>query len=276
MPFTFAHPAAVIPIHRRTGGATVLSALVFGSMVPDFDYVVPLGLGRGFTHSPPGLMLYCLPMGLAIYLAYHALVKPVVVSLLPRQIRLRLASEGATSWLPWASVAWVALSILLGATTHVVWDSFTHEGAFFVSRLPVLSATAFEIAGHPVAVYSVLQHCSTAAGLALLLYWTARWYRATPPASVITIWRPSPRLRRAALVAIAMVPAAAVTRALVTYVRYADDTTTVEILKLLTRFGVITGMKFGIAVLCTLGLLWRVLETRAAGAGRGAGGLNQV
>jgi membrane-bound metal-dependent hydrolase YbcI (DUF457 family) len=270
MPFTFAHPAAVVPIYRCAGRATtVLSALIVGSMVPDFDYVMPLGLGRGFTHSLPGLLMYCLPMGLILYLAYHALIKPVVVSLLPHPIRQRLAGSGDATWLSLQSLPWVALSVLLGALTHVLWDSFTHQGAFFVSRLPVLRTAAFEVAGHPVALYSVLQHCSTAVGLALLLRWTLRWYRETPPAPGLAIWNPPAPLRKAALIAIAMVPAAAVARAAITYVRYADDATTMEILKLLTRFGVITGMKAGVAILCTLGLLWRLLEMRAVGTGGG-------
>lgn len=274
MPFTFAHPAAVIPIYRRAGRAAVLSALIVGSMVPDFDYIVPLGLGRGFTHSLPGLLLYCLPMGMAIYLAYHVLIKAVVVSLLPRQIRLRLAWDSGTSWLPGASVGCVALSLLFGALTHVLWDSFTHQGAFFVVRFPVLTATVFEIADYRVAVYSLLQHCSTAVGLALLVRWTVRWYRDTPPAQPAN-WAPPVLLRKAALAAMALVPVAAVARAVVTYIRYADDTTTIEILKLLTRFGVITGMKFGVAILCTLGLLWRLLETRALGTRQRAGRSNQ-
>ena len=35
MPFTFAHPAAVVPLLRPLGRYGVLSALVIGSIVPD-------------------------------------------------------------------------------------------------------------------------------------------------------------------------------------------------------------------------------------------------
>jgi len=58
MPFTLCHPALVMPLHRCARRWTSLSALVIGSMAPDFVYFLPLGVGAAshlawdaFTHA---------------------------------------------------------------------------------------------------------------------------------------------------------------------------------------------------------------------------------
>src|SRR5581483_12465816 len=50
VPFTLAHPAAVLPLRRR---GLVFSALVVGSMAPDFEYF--FGLKRPISHTMPGI-----------------------------------------------------------------------------------------------------------------------------------------------------------------------------------------------------------------------------
>ncbi len=63
MPFTLAHPAAAAPL-RRFG--LVLSALVVGSMAPDFPYFLP-GLPQDkFGHTLAGVFWFCVPAGLAV------------------------------------------------------------------------------------------------------------------------------------------------------------------------------------------------------------------
>ena len=50
MPLTFAHPAAILPFSRKSKYIN-FSAMVFGSMAPDFEYFLrgqPMG-GIGHT-----------------------------------------------------------------------------------------------------------------------------------------------------------------------------------------------------------------------------------
>ena len=75
MPFTFSHPAAVLPLLRPLGRFGSLSALVIGSMAPDFSFIVPMGLSRAQTHAPAALLTYCLPAGLLAYLVFHRVLK---------------------------------------------------------------------------------------------------------------------------------------------------------------------------------------------------------
>lgn len=182
MAFTPAHAAAAVPLHRLLGSRAVLSALVIGSMTPDFAYFLPLGVRRAQSHSLVGLAWFVLPVGLATYVIFHLLVKAPVVALLPTPLRGRLTAHGlAAAALPAASGPAVLLSLVLGALTHLIWDSFTHGGAAGVWAVPILATRLGAVSGYEVFVFKLLQHASTVIGLCLLGLWLARWLRATPP-----------------------------------------------------------------------------------------------
>ena len=169
MPWTFAHPAAVLPL-RRCG--LPFAPLVVGSMSPDFSYFLGSFESGGFTHSLPGLLLFCLPMGLLVLFVASWLREPVA-QLLPqphRQALLATADAPARGWQAWCLTA---AALLLGASTHLVWDAFTHEGQFFVQHIGVLRLPLFPLLGREFRVFNVLQHLSTLAGIAILglAYW---------------------------------------------------------------------------------------------------------
>jgi hypothetical protein len=72
------------------------------------------------------------------------------------------------------------VSVLVGASTHLVWDSFTHASGAAVGALSVLQAR-IPVAGfyHPH-LYKVLQHASSLLGVAVLAFMAVRWYVRTP------------------------------------------------------------------------------------------------
>src|ERR1041384_8817659 len=86
MPNPIAHPAASIPF---TKVGLVFSALVAGSLSPDFGYFVPMP-GSFFMYTIPGLMLFDLPVGLALLVLFHILIKWPLLSLLPTSLQRRL------------------------------------------------------------------------------------------------------------------------------------------------------------------------------------------
>lgn len=182
MPFTPAHAAAAVPLLRLLGPRGVFSALVIGSMAPDFAYFLPLGVRRGQSHGLDALAWFVLPVGLATHLVFHLLVKTPGVALLPAPLRDRLTARGfAAPLLPVASWLAVTVSLILGAVSHLIWDSFTHAGAAGVQAIPILATELGTVAGSEVFVFKLLQHASTLTGLFLLGLWLGRWLRATPP-----------------------------------------------------------------------------------------------
>lgn len=168
MPYAIAHPLAVLPLAGVMGRHAVASALVIGSLIPDAWYLVP-GVDRPLSHAARGLFLFCLPAGLAAYLAFHLLFKEPLLHLLPPGVASR-ARAFACAGLPRATWLAVCASLVAGAATHQAWDALTHAGPFSRQFLPFLDGQAMR----------VLQHSSTVLGSALLLGWTWRKLRQAP------------------------------------------------------------------------------------------------
>jgi hypothetical protein len=162
MPFTVSHAAVAAPLWRLSRQRLVLSALVVGSMAPDFEYLVHLSARRTIGHTLPGLVVLCLPLSLAALVLWHRLIAPAWGPLLGRG-----APPSFAFW-PWSRLAAVAASAFLGSLSHVVWDAFTHEHGLVVRHAGLLAAT---VAGTGVHVYSLLQYASSAAGAVFLAVW---------------------------------------------------------------------------------------------------------
>jgi hypothetical protein len=174
MPYAVAHPVAAIPLARLLGRWSVPSALAIGTIVPDAWYFVP-GIDRPFAHQAPGLLLFCLPAGLLLYLAFHGLLKEPLLYLLPPGLASRARSFSCAGF-PRAA-GWVVLAnIVLGAATHQAWDALTHAGPF-ASRFLPFDELALRI----------FQHGSTVLGGAFLIGWTWRKLKSAPkvPAPIL-------------------------------------------------------------------------------------------
>ena len=204
MPFTFAHPAAAIPLLRPLGRYGSLSALVIGSIAPDMAFIVPLALSREQTHGLGALLTFCLPFGALVYILFHALYKLPLIALLPACIGERLPSSA----LPFpattsATLLAVFMSLLCGALTHLAWDAFTHPGTLVVMAIPWLQAPVVTLGGYHVYGYTLLQHAGTLIGLTLLASWIVKWMVRTPAAPSPGLPALPPGLRRISLPLIA-------------------------------------------------------------------------
>lgn len=164
MPFTFAHPAIVLPFVGRVS-AHAASGLVIGSMIPDFEYFMRLRVASHIAHTPAGLLLFCIPTSLAVGFLWHAVVKRPLVHQLPGFLQFRLATSFEHS--PRTFSAWAAFlaTSLIGSATHIGWDSFTHAHGYAVTEIPVLAQPLW--AGIPL--YKYLQHGSTLIGFVVIV-----------------------------------------------------------------------------------------------------------
>ncbi|HST85910.1 MAG TPA: DUF4184 family protein [Kineosporiaceae bacterium] len=177
MPFTGSHPAAVLPLFRL---GLLPSALVIGSMAPDLPYYLPIPVHSHPTHSATGIVGIDLLMGLLSFAVWHLLVEPLAVAVAPTGLRRRLPEAQASRswrWQPGDLRRGLVLvvSLVVGATTHVLWDEFTHLGRFGYRHLPWLA----DLHG-PLAGYRWAQYGSGVFG-ALVLGWAVlRWWRSAP------------------------------------------------------------------------------------------------
>lgn len=164
MPWTFSHPAAVLPIHLVKPGATSLLALSIGSVAPDLFYYVGAYRQASAAHTWSGFIGYCLPLGFFCFLLV-LYVWPALRWFSPAWVRARLAYR-AYRWHGkyYADVLIILTSLLLGSATHVFWDGFTHARSWASPFFSILLQP--QIGGIPL--YSLLQHTSTLLGLLAL------------------------------------------------------------------------------------------------------------
>ena len=182
MPFTPTHVLAILPIAAIRRVPLPFSALVIGSMIPDLPLFSPLPPVYSTTHSIPGLFTACLPLGLACFLLFHMAMKCPLFALLPVALRRRCATLVVRRpSLRLRAVAWASLSVVIGASTHVFWDSFTHRGRWGTQILPSLNETALILGGHAIPGYKLLQYGSTLIGLPCLAFLLATWLHRQPP-----------------------------------------------------------------------------------------------
>ncbi|HKU91590.1 MAG TPA: DUF4184 family protein [Steroidobacteraceae bacterium] len=172
MPFTVSHAAAVLPLQRWSRYRLPLTALMVGSMAPDFGYVFSYEASRALTHSFSGLFVFSLPVGLVVWLFYVAVLEKATITLLSERWHTRFAHTEAIT-IP--LVLRAALAIVLGAATHLLWDSFTHRGTFATDAIPALLAPTPGFAWLPI--YHVLHGLSSVVGLVILAAWMRRLQR---------------------------------------------------------------------------------------------------
>ena len=177
MPWTFAHPAAVLPLRRVFPRRLSFCALVVGSMTPDFGfYVGSFAIARK-AHTLWGLLIICLPSGLALLAIMRALHRPIG-GLLPFPHRQRVLSLPPLLSLRSPSVCfWASCALLVGALTHIAWDSFTHQSGYFVLQWPILQDKTFFIGKEGFELYEVLQDVSSVLGAAIVFFVYRRWVR---------------------------------------------------------------------------------------------------
>jgi hypothetical protein len=127
MPFTLSHPAAVLPLRRYCPNWLSFAALVVGSTTPDFGYYVNEWRVATVAHTFRGSFIICLPTGAAALMLVCLFRKPVCF-LLPSPHRPALSQFFSKPFSFGAKESTViALCLLLGAWTHILWDSFTHD-----------------------------------------------------------------------------------------------------------------------------------------------------
>ena len=178
MPFTLSHPAAAVPFSRW---GLVLSALVVGSLSPDFIYFIFLSPRYHAGHTFIGIFILDIPMGLVVLWIFHKILKYPILSLFPithQQCLMPVANR--FHFFPLRHFILIVFSLFIGALTHIAWDAVTHFNGWVVVQLPILSTPIIETAYGTLKVYKMLQYGSTFLGAALLFYWYISWLKQAP------------------------------------------------------------------------------------------------
>jgi hypothetical protein len=179
VPFTIAHPAAVLPLRAMRRLHT--APLFVGAMVPDLPSYLPGGIARyvPLTHAFRHSYTIDLLLGYASLAALFILRRPLTALLGARARALCLRAlapfREAFAWLL------AAPALLLGIWTHLLWDSVTHKDGWIVHRVAALQ-TPFSLGTYDGTVYHALQYLSSVIGLCVLVLWYDRLATPAPAA----------------------------------------------------------------------------------------------
>ncbi|HKT71821.1 MAG TPA: DUF4184 family protein [Steroidobacteraceae bacterium] len=181
MPFTLSHAAAGLPLRRIKYLSTV--PLLLGTFMPDVPQYLPVRLQQlvlDDTHSFSGLFTVSLPLGMAMLLTILLLQEPLTALLSERArwVCLQALERFAGLRRRWLVAA---ISILVGAWTHIAWDSFTHPDGWTATRVAALNAP-LDLFGWHTQLSHVLQYVSSVFGLAVLAWWYPRLAASAPVA----------------------------------------------------------------------------------------------
>jgi len=165
MPFTFSHPAIVLPLTLLPRQWFSLTGLVVGSLTPDFEYFLRMKVKSDYSHTISGVFWFDLPLGFLLVFLFHNIVRNSLFENLPLILKSRLSSFKSLNWNIYFKSNWflVAISIVIGSTSHLLWDSFTHDQGYFVGAFPTL-ATTVKLFNRQIPIFKILQHSSTVIG----------------------------------------------------------------------------------------------------------------
>jgi hypothetical protein len=184
MPFTPSHAVVALPFIRTP---LVPAAIAIGAMTPDLPlFVRGVGLNYTFTHTF-GNVVWTALLAFVLFLLWRVLLRPAVPELVPAFVARRLPEDWSERGTEAAGRAvgvgekrvyplLLAVSLLLGVLSHIVWDLFTHEGRWGVELLPALDQMWGPLTG-----FKWLQHGSSAIGLVIIAIWGMLWLRRHAP-----------------------------------------------------------------------------------------------
>lgn len=167
MPFTIAHPAIILPLRKSKWFS--LTALIAGSIVPDFEYFLQMREVENVGHHWYGILFFDFPMALSFCFLFHNLLRNSLLVNIPNTLRNRFDGAYDFDWNKYAKThkSQIALSLLLGIMSHLLWDGFTHHDGIFVLLIPAFSAN---IGFAHLPVYFLLQVLFSIAGLISVIF----------------------------------------------------------------------------------------------------------
>jgi hypothetical protein len=169
MPFTFCHPAIILPFSYLQKRVSMVG-LIVGSMIPDFEYFIRMKVAGIYSHSWPGIFWFDLPLGLLVVFIYQLVVRDKLIDNLPTVLNRRLSQFKSTAQKDYSPkyLVIVALCVFVGTASHILWDDFTHPAGHFVLLIPVLSDT-LQLFNYHIPVYNILQHGSSIIGATAII-----------------------------------------------------------------------------------------------------------
>ncbi|WP_180114451.1 DUF4184 family protein [Acinetobacter sp. YH12063] len=183
MPFTISHAVLAPPISKLSGNRLPIAALAIGSMVPDLFRLFTNADYAG-SHQWSGLIVPNLILGLLFCVLWYVLYRPMLFAFFGLNKPLHLQSLNQCCGFMLSLI----LALIIGTSTHIVWDGLTHVD-FRTFAFKDLLSLPIQFFGHSYPLHRVLQIGLSGLALPVLAWMIYRHhlhYRSTVnvPASI--------------------------------------------------------------------------------------------
>lgn len=162
MPFTFSHPAIVVPLTFLNKNKFSVTALTIGSITPDFEYFINFKQQSNYSHTWLGIFWFDLPISIILFYLFNKLVKDELIDSLPDFLNCRFSRFKNLKRIIFTKERYliVVTSLIIGITSHLFWDKLLHRSVRLVDEpedyYPVFW-DANSIVGAAVIAYMVLK-----------------------------------------------------------------------------------------------------------------------
>lgn len=183
MPFTLAHTAIVLPFYRKRWFSA--TALIVGSVAPDFEYFFKMGSNSEYSHTIAGIFYFNIPVVILLSFVFHLYVKRNLLHNSPRWVQRKFQDLLHFDLTSYFRKHWVVflISAMIGSASHVFWDSFTHGSGYFANTLWFYQGTYVPFDGVNYPLFYALQQISTAAGLFVLFLFV--FFKKSDPGAIV-------------------------------------------------------------------------------------------
>lgn len=170
MPFTFSHPAIILPLKYLPKNWFSLTGLVVGSVTPDFEYFIRMKVQSNYSHTLYGIFWFDLPLAILLSFLFHNTVRNALFFNSPDVIKSRILIFTSFNWNNYFKENWiiVVISLLIGIASHLLWDSFSHNHGYFVEHISTLK-NSINLLGNEVPIWKITQHLSTLIGTIVIV-----------------------------------------------------------------------------------------------------------
>lgn len=170
MPFTFSHPAIILPLRYLPVKWFSLTGLIIGSLTPDFEYFIRMRVQSIYSHTVLGIFWFDLPLAILLAFLFHNLVRDPLFFNLPKSFQSRILTFTEFDWNLYFKKNWIVvlISILIGIASHLLWDGFTHNHGYFTEQFSGLK-NVFVIYGNQIPAWKIAQHLSSLIGALFII-----------------------------------------------------------------------------------------------------------
>ena len=191
MPFTFSHPAIILPVKYLPEKYYSFSAIVFGSMTPDFEYFIRMKDYSKYSHTLAGMIWFDIPLGLILLFVFHNVVRNILIKNLPFNFNIKFSEFEKFNWNKYftGNTMVVLISLFIGIASHLFWDSFTHDGGYFSNAISFLRES-YNISNIEISGANIFQYLGSIIGGVIILFFIAKMPegRNTKQKNILPFW----------------------------------------------------------------------------------------